>query len=292
MEANTRKVAILMVLPLVILFVALTIFPFLFMIGSSFTRYNLSEWRAPQFIGLKNYIKIFQDDGVKSSVTFTVLLVIIALPIEMILGGFIALFIQNLIGERFVRSALLLPMMVPAVVAGVMWKMLFNFEYGPVNYFLSLFGVQKLSWLGDIGYSRLAIIIMDIWQWTPFIFLILYAGLQTIPQDFIEAAKVDGANRWQILRNVELPMLQSLVSITLILRLIDILKLFDTIYMTTFGGPGYATHSFSFYIYKVSLSFGWDVGYGSALSLLLLAVITILTNILINRLRLWEILEV
>jgi multiple sugar transport system permease protein len=292
MEANTRKVAILMVLPLVILFVALTIFPFLFMIGASFTRYNLSEWRAPQFIGLKNYIKIFQDDGVKSSVTFTVLLVIIALPIEMILGGFIALFIQNLIGERFVRSALLLPMMVPAVVAGVMWKMLFNFEYGPVNYFLSLFGVQKLSWLGDIGYSRLAIIIMDIWQWTPFIFLILYAGLQTIPQDFIEAAKVDGANRWQILRNVELPMLQSLVSITLILRLIDILKLFDTIYMTTFGGPGYATHSFSFYIYKVSLSFGWDVGYGSALSLLLLAVITILTNILINRLRLWEILEV
>jgi multiple sugar transport system permease protein len=115
---------------------------------------------------------------------------------------------------------------------------------------------------------------------------------QTIPQDFIEAAKVDGANRWQILRNVELPMLQSLVSITLILRLIDILKLFDTIYMTTFGGPGYATHSFSFYIYKVSLSFGWDVGYGSALSLVLLAVITILTNILINRLRLWEILEV
>jgi multiple sugar transport system permease protein len=262
------------------------------MIGASFTRYNLSEWRAPEFIGLKNYIKIFQDDGVKSSVTFTILLVVIALPIEMILGGFIALFIQNLVGERIVRSALLLPMMVPAVVAGVMWKMLFNFEYGPVNYLLSLFGVQKLSWLGDIGYSRLAIIIMDIWQWTPFIFLILYAGLQTIPQDFIEAAKVDGANRWQILRNVELPMLQSLVSITLILRLIDILKLFDTIYMTTFGGPGYATHSFSFYIYKVSLSFGWDVGYGSALSLVLLAVITILTNILINRLRLWEILEV
>lgn len=218
-------------------------------------------------------------------------MVITALPIEIILGTFIAIFIQNMIGERFVRSIILIPMMIPAVVAGVMWKMLFNVEYGPINYLLSFFNIEKIPWLGSSFYSKIAVIIMDIWQWTPFIFLVIYAGIQTIPQDLIEAGKVDGADRWQILRHIEFPMLRPLFWILIILRLVDILKLFDIVYMTTFGGPGYATHSISFYIYKVSVSFGWDIGYGSALSVLLLVVITILTTLLIRVMRLWELLE-
>jgi multiple sugar transport system permease protein len=132
---------------------------------------------------------------------------------------------------------------------------------------------------------------MDIWQWTPFIFLVLYAGLQTVPNDLIEAAKVDGGNRWIIFRYVEFPMLKPLFWILIILRLIDILRMFDIVYMTSFGGPGYATHTLSFYIYKVGVSFGWDVGYASALSVLLLIVITLLTNLLIKTMRLWEYLE-
>lgn len=291
LEKTIKKSATLMVLPLILFFVFLTIFPFLYMLFMSFHHYNLLEWKPPYFIGLENYINVFKDQGVKSSLSFTITLVLVALPIEILLGTFIAIFIQNLIGEKFVRSVLLIPMMVPAVVAGVMWKMLFNVEYGPVNYFLSLLNIDKIPWLGSSFYSKVAVIIMDIWQWTPFIFLVLYAGIQTIPQDLIEAGKVDGANRWMILRHIEFPMLKPLFWILIILRLVDILKLFDIVYMTTFGGPGYATHSISFYIYKVSVSFGWDVGYGSALSVLLLIVITILTTILIRTMRLWELLE-
>jgi multiple sugar transport system permease protein len=291
LEKGIKRSAILMVLPLVLFFLILTIFPFLYMVYMSFHHYNLLEWKPPQFIGLENYFNLFKDKGVISSIDFTLLLILIALPIEILLGTFIAIFIQNIIGERFIRSVLLIPMMIPAVVAGVMWKMLFNVEYGPINYFLSFFNIEKIPWLGSSIYSKIAVIIMDIWQWTPFIFLVLYAGIQTIPQDLIEAGKVDGANRWQILSHIEFPMLKPLFWIIIILRLVDILKLFDIVYMTTFGGPGYATHSISFYIYKVSVSFGWDIGYGSSLSVVLLIAITILTTILIKTMRLWELLE-
>jgi len=253
--------------------------------------YNLAEWKAPYFVGLENYVKAFRDEGVHSTLEFTFLLVLLALPIEIILGGFIALFIQNLVGEKVVRSSLLLPMMIPAVVVGVIWKMLFNYEYGPVNYLLSLFGVNKIAWFGDPFFARIAVVIMDVWQWTPFIFLVLYAGLQTVPTDLIEAAKVDGGNRWVIFKYIEFPFLRPLFWILIILRLIDILRMFDIVYMTSFGGPGYATHTLSFYIYKVGISFGWDVGYASALSILLLILVTILTNILIRTMRLWEYLE-
>jgi multiple sugar transport system permease protein len=291
MDKGTRRVAIFMVMPLVFVFLLLTIFPFIYMVVISFMHYNLSEWKAPYFVGLGNYINVFKDEGVHSTLEFTIMLVLIALPLEILLGGFIALFVQNLVGEKIVRSSLLLPMMIPAVVVGVIWKMLFNYEYGPVNYLLSLFKVNKIAWFGDPFFARIAVVIMDIWQWTPFIFLVLYAGLQTVPNDLIEAAKVDGGNRWIIFRYVEFPMLKPLFWILIILRLIDILRMFDIVYMTSFGGPGYATHTLSFYIYKVGVSFGWDVGYASALSVLLLIVITLLTNLLIKTMRLWEYLE-
>ncbi|ACK43014.1 MULTISPECIES: carbohydrate ABC transporter permease [Dictyoglomus] len=291
MDKGTRRTAIFMVMPLVFVFLLLTIFPFIYMIVISFMHYNLAEWKAPYFVGLENYVKAFRDEGVHSTLEFTFLLVLLALPIEIILGGFIALFIQNLVGEKVVRSSLLLPMMIPAVVVGVIWKMLFNYEYGPVNYLLSLFGVNKIAWFGDPFFARIAVVIMDVWQWTPFIFLVLYAGLQTVPTDLIEAAKVDGGNRWVIFKYIEFPFLRPLFWILIILRLIDILRMFDIVYMTSFGGPGYATHTLSFYIYKVGISFGWDVGYASALSILLLILVTILTNILIRTMRLWEYLE-
>jgi len=285
---NTKLTPLLMVLPIIFLFLGLAIIPFGYMIYISFHDYNLAKGGTPVFIGIQNYISIFQDNVAMSSIRFTILLACVAVPIELGLGIAIALFIRGILGERIIRSSLLLPMMIPPVVAGIAWKMLYNFEYGPVNYLLSLFGVSQISWLGDYTFSQVGIILIDVWQWTPFLFLILYAGLQSIPRELVEAAEVDGASRFEVTRFVELPLLSPLIGVALIIRVIDVLKIFDIIYMVTWGGPGSATHSLSYYIYKVGVSFGWDIGYASAISLVLLGGIVALTTFLIRGLKLKE----
>ncbi len=287
-----RRVGYWLVSPMVILFLALTIFPFIYMIYTSFTNYDLTSGHPMRWIGLRNYAEIFTQDTIAGqSVHFTVLLVVTALPLELILGFLIALLVRNVIGERLIRGAILLPMMIPAVVAGIAWKMLFNFQYGPLNYFLSLLGVSPPSWFGNFTLAPIAVIIMDVWQWTPFVFLILYAGLQTVPTDLYDAAKVDGAGAWAMMRYVEFPLVRPLIWVVLILRLIDILKLFDIIYFTTFGGPGSVTYTYTFHIYRDGLSAGFAVGYAAALSILLLIVVSLLTNFLIRLLRLKELFE-
>lgn len=287
MRSQKRKFGIGLVLPLVLLYLSLTIFPFIYMIVISFFDYNLARGGGPQFVGIRNYVTIFTTDRLaRDSIRFSLVMLLVAVPLEVVLGSVLSFLIQNTKGEKIYRSFLIVPMMVPPVVAGIMWKMLLNYAYGPINYFISLFGGPKISWLGDWFYSQMAVVIMDIWQWTPFVFLITYAGLQGIPAELVEAARVDGASGIAIIRYVELPLLLPLILVAFLLRLIDALKLFDLVYMTTWGGPGSATHSFSFYIYKVGISYGWDVGYAAALSVLLLIFSTLLVNMLIRLLNL------
>lgn len=290
-QTQKKLTAYLLVLPLVLLFLSLTVFPFLYMMYMSFHDYDLAKGDERSFIGFKNYLSIFEDKLAIDSVNFTALLMFTALPLEMLLGIGIAWLFRDLVGEKIIRSATLLPMMVPAVVAGIAWKMLFNFNFGPFNYFLSLFGIEKLSWLGSETFARLGLIIIDTWQWTPFVFLVIYSGLMSIPSEMLDAAKVDGAGPFKTLLYIELPILLPLISTVFIIRLIDILKLFDIVFMVTWGGPGAATHSFSYYIYKVGLSYGWDVGYASALSVILLIVVVALVNLLMKFLHLRELLE-
>jgi multiple sugar transport system permease protein len=291
MHRKKRIVAVALVLPIVVLFVGMTAFPFLYMIFMSLTDYDLArgdEWR---FIGLRNYADIFRDELAAASVDFTALLIATALPAEMLLGLLIAWLFRDIAGEKLLRSGTLLPMMVPPVVAGIAWKMLFNYSFGPLNYILSFFGVEKLSWLGSETFARLGLVIVDVWQWTPFVFLVVYSGLMSIPSELIDAAKVDVAGAFRALLRIEIPILMPLISTVLIIRLIDILRLFDIVFMVTWGGPGHATHSFSYYIYKAGLSYGWNVGYASALSILLLLVVVLLVNLLMKILRLRELLE-
>ncbi|RKX44071.1 MAG: sugar ABC transporter permease [Thermotogae bacterium] len=283
-----RLVPWLMVLPAIVLFLAMTIYPFGFMIWASFRDYDLSKGEETHFIGLSNYFQIFKDTTAIESMKFTAKLLAIAVSSELVLGTFIAFLIRGVKGERAIRSALIIPMMVPPAVSGVAWKMLYNFAFGPVNWFLSLFGISKISWLGNSFYAQLGIIMIDIWQWTPFVFLMIYAGLQTIPQDLIDAARVDGAGWGKVFLHIELPLLRPLILVALVLRIIDCLKTFDIVFMTTWGGPGSATHTYSFYVYKVGVSFGWNIGYASALSVILLIVSIILVNIVFRIVRMRE----
>jgi multiple sugar transport system permease protein len=238
-----------------------------------------------QFIGLNNYQDMLSDYIVHDSVQFSAFIIVAGMILETALGLGLALLIIGSTGEELFRSISILPMTVPMVVSGMVWKMLLNTTYGPVNYFLSFLGVPLISWIGDPFFARLAILIVDIWQWTPFMFLILYAGLKNAPEDLMEAARVDGATGWQINRYVRLPLVMPLVTIAVLLRLVELLKLFDIVYMITSGGPGTVTYSFSYLIYVVGFLTGINLGYASALSVVLLICAMILTALLIKTLN-------
>jgi len=279
------KTKYLFILPLFFLYVSLTLYPFLNMIYISFFNYYLARGGEQEFIGLLNYQNMSSDYIVRDSVQFSVFIIIAGVITETLLGLGLALLILDSKGERVFRSISIVPMTIPMVVSGMVWKMLFNTVYGPLNYFLSFLGIGKISWLGDPFFARFTILIVDIWQWTPFIFLILYAGLKNVPVDLIEAAVVDGAGGWQVTRYVRIPFIRPLITIAVMLRLIELLKLFDIVYMITGGGPGTTTYSYSYLIYVVGFLTGINLGYASALSVVLLICAMILTALLIKMLN-------
>lgn len=286
--SSSRKIAFFFILPAVTFYLIMTIYPFASMIFYSMTNLNLSVSGSGKFIGLSNYVEIFHDPLAISSLWFSALVLLVAVPIEMILGIGFAYLIRGLKGERIFRLLFLVPMMIPGIVFGIAAQMIFNYLFGAANYFLSIFGIEPVAWFGHPATAQFVIIFLDVLQWTPFIFLIVYAGLLSVSQDLMDAAKVDGANGWQVFRNIEIPTLKPLIYVALMIRIIDALKIFGKIYMTTWGGPGTATSSWSYYIYKVGVSYGWSIGYASALAIILLIVSVILINLLIKFLNLGE----
>ena len=271
----------------------LTQYPFLNMLYISFTKYNLLWDPYPVFNGIENYVKAFTDPILQSSIKVTGLIIAASVPSEFVLGLLIAFLIDSLsVGKNVIRSLIIIPMVLPPIVSGIAWRLIFNPEYGPLNFFLNLFyNIGKIEWLGEPLPAVISIIISDIWQWTPFMFLIFYASLQSFPSDLRDAAYVDGASYLQLMAHVILPELMPVMSMALLLRLIDSLKIFDTVYMLTYGGPGYATHVLSFYIYKVAFKY-MEMGYASCLALLLLLIDLVLVYALIKLLRIGEALGV
>ncbi len=163
MNSKKRKrTGFLLILPLLILFLGLTIYPLIYMIYMSFHQYSLASWEEPRFIGWENYREILRDRTASSSVSFTLFLLFTAVPLEILLGIGIAFLIRDVWGERALRSSLIIPMTIPPVVAGIAWKMLYNYEFGPINYFLSLFGLPKVSWLGSQFFARLGVLLIDV----------------------------------------------------------------------------------------------------------------------------------
>jgi multiple sugar transport system permease protein len=179
--------------------------------------------------------------------------------------------------RRFARSIMLIPMMITPVVVGLMWKYILNPQNGIVNYILGLLGIPGPVWLGDPKPALPAVMIVDVWQWTPFVFLILLSGLVSLPKEYFEAARVDGAGPLQTLRYVTLPLMIPFILVALLIRFIDAFKVFDTIFILTKGGPANATEVLSVYTYKVGLNF-FNLGYAATLSYVMLIIITVIAQ--------------
>jgi multiple sugar transport system permease protein len=231
-----------------------------------------------KFTAFGNYGRLFRDAGFWQSLRFTLLFVAAAIPLEMVLGMAFALILNERLRYRnALRATVLIPWAVPTIVAARTWELIYNYGYGLANYLLALFHIsdQAVNWLGSPASAFFALVIADVWKTTPFVAIILLAGLQTIPEEVYEQARVDGTAFHQRFFKITLPMLKPVIAIALIFRSIDTIRILDLIYVVTNGGQGGSTTSLSLYGYKYFNE--GDFGYGSAIAVVLFVLAFILS---------------
>jgi multiple sugar transport system permease protein len=278
----------LAMMPGVLLLALFSIYPFLFLLKISFQKYNPVAAKNP-YIGLKNYVTLFHDHNFWNAVKVTAQFVVSTVALEFWIGLGLALILNRLpFGQKWLQSLVLLPIAMAPTVVGLMFRFMMNDQYGVLNYFAEMAGFHRTAWLSDPHLALPALIATDIWQWTPFMMIILLAGLKGIPDDPYEAARIDGASAWQTFRYVTVPQLSKIISIALLLRTIDAFRIYDTIYMMTKGGPINVTSTLSWIVYDKGFKF-LDFGYGAAICVVLLAVVVSLINLLLKKIDLFEV---
>ena len=267
----------LFVAPCIIVIVLVTIFPTLYSLGLSLTKWEITSPDRP-FIGLENYYQLFGDDRFLHSSLITFLIVVVGVGLEFAFGFTFAYFLINskIIGKPLIIGLMLLPVMVMPVVVGYTWRLLWDAQFGPINQAIGwVIGRPfQYTWLGQTNSAIFAILVTEIWQWTPFMFLIFFSGLLTLDQDLFDAAAIDGAGIWHKFWYLTIPLMRPIIIVAVLIRSLDALKAFDIIYTLTGGAPGTSTETVSFYIYKVGFQF-FRLGYGAAASFVLLFVLAI-----------------
>lgn len=267
-----------MILPSAVLLTVLSIFPLFFTIKNSFTDYYLLSKTRSSFIGVRNYVNIFKDAYFQKSLWNTVKFTVLAVIAETFFGLVLALFVNSLRkGQHLVRTLLLLPMLVPTVTAALIWQTMFSNNNGIINQMLEFVKIAPVNWLMDVKTAFNAILIIDIWQYTPLSFLLIYAELQTVPQSQYEAADIDGASYWNKLIHIILPDISTGIGMVVLLRTIDTFRLFDKINILTRGGPANSTATISQYIYQYGTK-NLQIGYSSAASVIMTAAVLILAS--------------
>ncbi len=267
--------------PAVLIMLFGLLYPVVEALRLSFYEVRLGEQLTPQaFRGLAIFAEALTDASVQKSMAVTLQFSVIVVVIEMILGVGLALMLEKpLRGMSVFRTLLVLPMMIAPICVGLIWRYMFDVNVGPINSWLSTFGL-KPAWLAEPGLAFFAICVTDIWQFTPFVFILALAGLQGLDQSSIEAAKMDGATTLQTIRYVKLPLLAPILMITILMRVIDALRGLEVVYAMTNGGPGLSTELFSLHIYK-SAFVTQRMGHSAALSVGLLLVTTALSVLLL-----------
>ena len=280
---HSKKSPYIFILPALAILLSVLVVPVFSSIRLSFFEWSLRDIRnAPAFIGLRNFIEIFKSEYFHTSIRVTLIFTVSVVVLEMFIGMIIALMLEEGVpGLRLFRTIFILPVMIAPVVVGVVWKFMYNPSYGKINYFLTQLGLKPVGWLSDPQMALVSIIITDIWQWTPFVFLLLLAGLQGIPGDLSDAAKVDGANYFQNLIHIKLPCISGVIGITAVLRLIDAFRGLVVMFIMTNGGPGMSTEILSLHLYKTAFT-DQRLGKASAVAVVLLFIITMLSIVFVR----------
>jgi multiple sugar transport system permease protein len=273
-----RSTPYMFLFPAMLVILLAMLFPVIYGLGLSFFDWALRDIRvAPVFRGLENYFELFKSEYFYTNIRVTLVFTLTVTVAEIAIGLFLALLLEEkMAGLRTFRTIFVLPIMVAPVVVGVVWRYLYDPSFGMINYLLNVLGVEAKMWLSEPQLALPSIIVADIWQWTPFVFLLLLAGLQGVPKDMLEAGMIDGTNYMQNLWHIKLPVIRSIILVTAALRLIDAFRSMVVVYIMTFGGPGKSTELLSIAVYKTAF-ISQRLGLASAMAVILLLIIFLVT---------------
>lgn len=265
-------------LPLAIILMGLSVYPLIYLLKTSMTNYNMLSLAPVRFVGLENYGALFRDNLFLHSLAINGVFALAVVVVQMPVGVALAMVLRKLgRGAQTIMVFLLIPTILSPSVAAFQWVQLFNYQFGPLDFLLRHVGIPPLLWTGAAGQALPSLLLVDFWEWTPFIMLLTYAGLHALPMRIFEAAGIDGSTRWQTFWHITLPMLRPVLGIALILRLISVFQLWSTVLVLTNGGPGISTETLSFYTYVHAFTY-FDVGYAAAMAFVQLIVIVLLVQ--------------
>lgn len=254
------------------------LYPIGYMVYASFLDWNPSQLIGEaDWVGFKNYINLFSDLAFRESLWVTIKFATLVVILEMVIGVGLALLLdRNIRGMSFLRTVFILPMMIAPIVVGLMWRYMYHPTIGVFNRTLNALGFESIPWLSDSSWALASIVIADVWQWTPFIFILSLAALQSLPRSTLEAARIDGATPWQQILHIKIPLMMPVLIVTLLLRLIDAFKVLEVILVLTNGGPGLSTEIMALRISRTASEFR-ELGVAAAMSNLLLLMLLLIT---------------
>lgn len=267
--------------PAFLVLIVVLVYPLGYALWLSFHQWTLRTFRQGiPFIGFDNYRDLFSNPDFLNSIRITFTFVGLAISIEFILGMALALLLhQELKGKGLFRSMILLPMMCTNVVIGLMWRLLLNYQYGLVNYYLGSLGLMPIEWLSSPKVAMASVVIVDVWNTTSFVALMLLAGLQSLPEEPYEAARMDGASGVQSFYYLTIPLLKPIILVALLWRFIDTFRIFDVVYLLTAGGPARVTETVSIYIYRYGFQ-SFNLGVAAASSFIMLLIMLVIAGLL------------
>ena len=277
-----RRVAVLLLLgPCLLYMIAFAIYPLIYSLRLSLTDLRAAD-ATGHWIGLRNYGDLLHDEFFWNATKNSAIMVVSTVTIEVVVGVALAMFFNlHLRGSAIVRGILVLPMLITPIVVGVMWRSLLNPDWGLINWAIVELGFEQPNWLGSVEMAMKTLILVDAWQWTPFVFVIVYARLQTLPNDVIEAAQIDGASRYGVFRHITLPLLMPTIVFAAVFRAVDAFRSFDLIFGLTYGGPARSTTTLAFFAFQNGFHFQ-NYGYAAAVSYVMLLILMIGTTVLLR----------
>jgi len=282
MSAERRWFPILTVVPALVLLLATSIAPLLYTVRDSFENYNMLSIVPQRFVGLSNYGQALHDNLFWQSLQTTVIFVLLVVTVQFAVGLGLALLLNRLPRfQQLCMTLLLIPTIISPAVASFQWIQLFNYQYGPLNFILSTLHLPVQAWTASPSTALASLLIVDFWQWTPFMTLLLFAGLKSLPPHVYEASRVDGGTAWHTFRYIVLPLLRPVIIIAIVLRVIATFKLFDIVYILTNGGPGISTENLPFYIYIQGFRY-FNIGFASTMAIIQLIIVTLLTRFILH----------
>jgi len=273
-----RATPYLFLAPAGIVLIFALLYPIGYLTVASFFDWRMgSPFADSTFTGLGNYTWILNDPSFRESFMVTITFAFAVVVLEMFLGVGLAFMLERPIrGMSVFRTIFILPMMIAPIVVGLIWRYMYNPQFGIINKTLKKWGFESIPWLSSPDWALPSVIIADIWQWTPFIFILSLAALQSLPRSALEAARIDGASGWQQIIYIKIPLMMPVLVVAALLRMIDAFKVLEVIFIMTNGGPGLSTEILSLRIYKTAFV-SWELGRAAALSNILLAIVMVIT---------------